>query len=332
MLKKLLIKLFSPRVKQTTAGEIAKMFELELSGDENTRITGVAPIADASAGDITFYSTEQMHETFKILPVDVLKNTKASVILLQPEMVKNAPKGATLLITESPRAAVIKILSYLFEKPKKPGIRSGAIIKRGAKISRTATIESGAFIGSGAIIGDGVFVSGGAWIDNATIGKNCTILPNAVIGKDGFGFARVNGQTMHIPHVGRVVIGENVSIGACAVVERGTISDTIIGDFTQVGDLVKVGHNAKIGKECLFAGNIAIAGAVEIGNRVMIGGGTVITNKAKIGDDVNLGGASAVLKDLPSNGTYLGVPAINARDQVKQIIWLRNNALGKKTD
>jgi len=330
MLKKLLIKLLSPKSRTTTAGELAEMFGLELRGDANTKITGIAPIADAFPGTITFYSTEQVHETFKILPVDVLKNTRASVILLQPEQAQNAPAGATLLIHESPRAIVIKILSFMFEKPKKPGIRPGARVMHGAKISKTAIIESGVYIGPDTQIGDNTWIRAGAFIDNATIGRDCVVQPNAVIGKDGFGFMMLDGKPQHIPHVGRVVIGDNVGIGATAVVERGTISDTKIGDYTQVGDMVKVGHNSVIGRECFFAGNIAIAGAVEIGNGVLVGGGTVINNKTKIGDGANIGGQSAVLKDIPAGETWIGYPAVPAREYIRQMLWLRRNAIGKK--
>jgi UDP-3-O-[3-hydroxymyristoyl] glucosamine N-acyltransferase len=323
MLKKLLMKLFMPKARVTTAGELSKMFDLKLRGCDNTKITGIAPIADAMAGQITFYSTEKIHETFKILPIEVLKNTNASVIVLQPEQVKDAPKNATLLITESPRGAVIKILDFLYTKPPKPGVRRGATVRRGAKIHKTATIESGAFIGPNAIIGPGCFVGPNAYIDNATLGKNCIIQPSAVIGKPGFGFAMVDGKAVHIPHVGRAILGDFVGVGACSCIERGTISDTVIGDYTQLGSLVQVAHNTKVGRECFMTGSIAIAGACVIGDRVMIGGGTVVNNKIKIGDGASIGGGSSVLKDIPAGETWLGYPAVPGYEFLRQNVWLR---------
>ena len=109
-MKRLLQLLFGPRANKTTAGELAKKFGLELKGDPKTVVAGVAPIADAKPGQLAFYSTERNSNAFKILPIEVLKNTKASVILLQPEQIKDAPKGATLLITDTPRGNIVKIL------------------------------------------------------------------------------------------------------------------------------------------------------------------------------------------------------------------------------
>ena len=133
-MKDLIRKIFGPRGKKTTAGELAKKFGLELKGNAKEIVNGVAPIADAKPGQLAFYSTERNSAAFKILPIEVLKNTRATVILLQREQIKDAPKGATLLITDSPRGNIVKILSEIYaEKP-----RFG--------VSYFATVEKGVFI------------------------------------------------------------------------------------------------------------------------------------------------------------------------------------------
>jgi len=330
MIKKLLIKLFAPKARATTAGALAQMFDLELRGAADTVITGIAPIADAGPGQITFYSTETINDTFKILPIEVLKNTRASVIILQPKQIKDAPKGAVLLVTDSPRSEIVKILSFIYAPVKRPGIARGATVMRGAKLGKNVVIEPGAYIGSAAIIGDNTVIGPNAFVDNATIGSDCSIHACSVIGKDGFGFIIQDGKTIHIPHVGRAILGDRVNVGSNSIIERGTLGDTTVGDDTKIGNLVQIAHNCKVGKGCFMTGNIGISGAVTIGDNVMIGGGTVINNKVNVGANVQIGGGSALLKDIPSGETWIGYPAMPAMDFMRQTAWLRSQIKNKK--
>jgi len=346
LIKRILIKLFGPRVKKTTAGEIAKMFGLELSGDPKTVISGIAPIADAKAGDIAFYSTEQNHETFRILPIDVLKNTKATTIILQPENKKFAPTGAALLITEHPRAEVVKVLDFIFAEPRKRGISLDAIIARGvyfrrkrsvyiapfAVIEKGAVIEedvqimSGAYIGRNCRIGKNTIIHPNAVIENATIGEDCVIHAGASVGKDGFGYTRQDGKNVFIPHAGRVVIGNRVSIGANSCIDRGALTDTQIGDGTKIDNLVQIAHGVIVGKECFLAANVGISGGVVIGDRALLAGGVGIANKVRIGEGVNIGGGSGVMKNIPAGETWIGYPALPATENLRMTAWLRKNA------
>ena len=347
-MKRLLMKLFGPKVKKTTAGEIAKKIGLKLQGDGKTPITGVAPIADAKAGDISFYSTERNSTAFKILPIEVLQNTKASVILLQPENVKHAPEGAVLLVSERPRAEVVKILDFIFAEPPKRGISLDAIIARGvyfrkkktvyiapfAIIEKGAVIEdnvqimSGAYIGRNCRIGKNTVIHANAVIENATIGDDCVIHNCASVGKDGFGFTVQDGKNVFIPHAGRVVIGNSVSIGAGTCIDRGVMTDTVIGDDTKIDNLCQIAHGVVVGKGCFLAAMVGIAGGAIVGDRVLIGGQAGISNKVKIGNGAEIAGTSAVFKDIPDGERWGGTPALPVMETLRMAAALRRLARG----
>lgn len=338
-------RLFYPKLK-ITAGELAKEFNLELKGDPNTEITGIAPIKDATKKDIAFYSTERNSEAFKILPIEVLENTKASIILLQKEQIEFAPKHATLLITESPRSNIVKILGKICKEKNRTGIdfkthiergvyfrkkRSVYVgpfvtIEKGAVIEENVKIYASAFIGRNVIVGKGTVIHSGAHIENATIGENCVIYSNSNIGKDGFGYTRQNGQNIFIPHVGRVVLGNRVSIGASSCVDRGVMTDTKIGDGTKIDNLCQIAHGVVIGQECFLASGVGIAGGARIGNYVLIGGKCGITNNAVIEDNVEIAAGSGVTKSLSKNQKYMGFPAMPVYEYLRQFAWLKKES------
>lgn len=338
--------LLGPAATKTTAGELAEKFGLELRGDANTPVRGVAPIADARTGDLAFYSTEQNSAAFKILPIDVLKNTRASVILVQPEMAQHAPRGATLLITETPRGNIVKILGDVYRERPRFGINPNAHIARGvffrkkktvyigqfATIERGAVIESdvkiypGAYIGRNVTLGSGTVVHSGAHIENATIGSDCVINANAVIGKDGFGYTRQDGHNVFIPHVGRVVIGNRVSVGACSCIDRGAMTDTIIGDGTKIDNLCQIAHGVVVGRECFLASGVGLAGGVVVGDRVLLGGHVGVANKVKIGDDASVGANSGVFRNVPSGASHMGYPAGPGTEFMRHYAWLKKHS------
>ncbi len=338
--------LFMPTATKTTAGKLAAQFGLELRGNANTPITGVAPIADARAGDLAFYSTEQNSAAFKILPIDVLKNTRASVILLQPEQVEHAPSGATLLITDSPRGNIVKILGEIYREKPRFGISRDATIPRGVyfrsrrsvyvgqyvTIERGAVIEAdvkiypGAYIGRNVVIRRGTVIGHGAHIENATIGENCVIYSNAVIGKDGFGYTRQDGKNIFIPHTGRVILGDRVSVGANSCIDRGAMTDTRVGDGTKIDNLCQIAHGVVIGCECFLASGVGLAGGVVIGDRALLAGHVGIANGVHIGNDAEVGANSGVFRDIPDGARYMGYPAGPGTEFMRHYAWLRRNA------
>ena len=337
--------LFGPRAVKMTAGEIAKKFGLELRGNPDTIVNGIAPIADARPGQIAFYSTEQNSNAFKVLPVSVLENTRASVILLQPEMVSHAPAGATLLVCASPRGEIVKILGEIYREPPRRGISGDAYIERGVffrnrrsvYVGQFATIERGAviepdvkiypntYLGKNVTIGRGTVIYSSAHIENATIGADCVIHNGASIGKDGFGYTRQDGHNVFIPHVGRVVIGNRVSVGANTCIDRGALTDTTIGDGTKIDNLCQIAHGVVIGKECFLASGVGIAGGVKVGDRALLAGHVGIANGVKIGNDAEIGANSGVFRDVPDGERHMGYPAAPGTEFLRHYAWVKKH-------
>ena len=351
---KILKSLLAPAGVSTTAGDLAEKFGLELRGDANTVVNGVAPIADAKPGQLAFYSTEQNSAAFKILPISVLENTRASVILVQPEMAKHAPKGRTLLITDTPRGYIVKILGEIYREKPRFGVSRDAHIDRGVffrnrrstYVGQFATIERGAviepdvkiypyaFIGRNVTIGRGTIVQTGAHIENATIGADCVINAGAVIGKDGFGYTRQDGHNVFIPHVGRVVLGNRVSVGANTCIDRGVMTDTTVGDGTKIDNLCQIAHGVVIGAECFLASGVGLAGGTVVGDRALLGGHVGVANGIHIGNDAEVGAQSGVFRNIPDGDRQMGFPAVSGLEFWRQYAWLKNNykKSGKKND
>lgn len=338
--------LFGPSAAKTTAGALADKFGLKLQGDKNAPVRGVAPIADARPGQLAFYSTERNSAAFKILPIDVLRNTRATVILLQPDQVADAPAGATLLITDSPRGNIVKILGEIYREKPRFGIDKNAHVARGvffrkkrtvyigqfATVERGAVIEPdvkiypGAFIGRNVTLGRGTVVQTGAHIEHATIGAECVINANAVIGKDGFGYTRQNGKNVFIPHVGRVVLGDRVSVGANTCIDRGAMTDTRIGDGTKIDNLCQVAHGVVVGSECFLASGTGLAGGVVLGDRVLLGGHVGVANGVKIGNDASVGANSGVFRNIPDGQSQMGYPAGPGTEFMRHYAWLKKHS------
>ena len=338
--------LLGPTGVSISAGQLAEKFGLELRGDANTIVHGVAPIADARPGQLAFYSTEQNSSAFKILPISVLENTRASVILVQPEMADHAPDGATLLITDTPRGNIVKILGEIYREKPRFGISNDAHIERGVffrnrrsvYVGQFATIERGAvieenvkiypyaFIGRNVTIGRGTIVQTGVHIENATIGADCVINAGAVIGKDGFGYTRQNGHNVFIPHVGRVVLGNRVSVGANTCIDRGVMTDTTVGDGTKIDNLCQIAHGVVIGSECFLASGVGLAGGTVVGDRALLGGHVGVANGIHIGNDAQVGAQSGVFRDIPDGDRQMGFPAVPGLEFWRQYAWLKNNS------
>ncbi|MCL2758261.1 MAG: UDP-3-O-(3-hydroxymyristoyl)glucosamine N-acyltransferase [Alphaproteobacteria bacterium] len=342
-MKQLLMKLFAPRARATTAGALAERFGFELKGDAATEIKGVAPIADAGPGQLAFYSTEQNASAFKILPVGLLQNSKASVIIVQPEFAKKAPASATLLITDSPRSAIVKILNDIYAPKRRVGISSKAHIERGvffrdrasvyvgpfvtiragAVIEAGVSIDSGAYIGGAAVIGANCDIAPGVYIDNTTMGADCRIKPAAVIGRDGFGYTRQDGKNIFLPHTGRVILGDRVDVGANSAIDRGMMMDTTIGEGTKIDSHCYLGHGVIVGKECFLAGGTGLAGGVVAGDYVMFGAQSGISNKVNIGDAAEIGAKSGVFQNIAAGEKVLGYPATNGIEFLRMFSWTR---------
>ena len=308
-----------------TLGEIAVRYGLELAGDPGERVTGVASLATATPGTLTFCTGAKFRRA--------LAATRATVVVLPREMVAECPVAA--LVSARPYASYARIAAGLHPPaPVLPGIAPGAQIAKSAVVAASAWIGPHAVIGEGARIGehcsigphcvveDGVRLGdecrlqAGVFLGHdVEAGERCVFKPGCVVGADGFGFAPDVDGFVKVPQLGTVRLGNDVEIGANTTVDRGTIEDTVIEDGVKLDNQVQVGHNCRIGAHTVVAGCVGISGSTIIGRRCMIGGAVGIAGHLEIGDDVIVTGYSLVTHSLPGPGTYSsGLPAIAAAD------------------
>src|SRR4030042_553296 len=228
-------------------------------------------------------------------------------------------------------------------KHKKVGISPRAIISDTARVGADCHINDFVTVSDSAKVGDGCIIYPGVCIgQGTTIGNDCIIYPNAVIyegckignrviinansviGGDGFGYATHKGVHHKMPQIGAVVIEDDVEIGVCCGIERGTLGDTIIGQGSKLGDLVAIGHGAKIGQHCLLVAQVGIAGSTTLGHHCIVGGQAGIVGHINIGNNVTIAAQAGVTNDVPDNKVVLGSPAIEADQGRRAYSMLQN--------
>ena len=192
------------------------------------------------------------------------------------------------------------------------------MLGKNVKIGTNCSIGHNTIIEKNVRIGNNCKIGCNVILKNTIIGNNTNILDGAVIGKKGFGFYPGKEMNVRYPHIGLVLIGDNVEIGCNNTIDRGSLSNTVIGDGTFLDNQVHIAHNVKIGKNCIITGQVGFAGSSSIGNRVMIGGQAGISGHLKVGDNVQIGGGSGVIKNIPSNTKVMGYPAKNIRNFLKE--------------
>ena len=239
-----------------------------------------------------------------IVVTNVLKSVYEVVLLFYPDSLDDAVDF---------NAAPTNIKSY---KTAKFGnnvcIGKNVKIGKNTIIGHNSIIESNVQIGSNCIIGNNVLIK------NTFIGKNVRVLDGSIIGKKGFGFFPKNNINVRYPHIGMVIINDNVEIGCNNTIDRGSLSNTIIGKNTFIDNQVHIAHNVNIGSNCIITGQVGFAGSSIVGNRVSIGGQAGISGHLKIGNNVQIGGGSGVLKNIPDNSKVMGYPAKDIRNFLKE--------------
>ena len=253
-------------------------------------------------------------------------------------------------MVDNPQLAIAKTLAMFFPREvHSQDIHSSSNIDSSAKIGKNVTIQAGVVIENEVEIGDDVFIGANVFIGhNSKIGSDCRIYQNVVIyhstiigdraiihgsvvlGCDGFGFVPGENQHFKIPQTGRVVLGEDVEIGANSVIDRATIGETTIDKMTKIDNLVHVGHNVQIGKACLITAQVGIAGSTKVGNSSQIGGQAGVVPHVEIGPNSIIAAKSGVTKSLKGNQMYGGYPARPIRDQHKRDAVHREVSLLKK--
>jgi UDP-3-O-[3-hydroxymyristoyl] glucosamine N-acyltransferase len=313
-----------------TADEIARLVGGDVEGDPTVRVRSVAPLGAASKNHLAFVDSERHFAS--------LRTTAAGCViapLAAPSLAD--PAGRALIRVKNPKLAVCAAIRLLHpERVPKPGVHATAVLGVGVKLGADVSIGPHAVLGDGVVvgartvIGPGVSVGPGTRIGadstlhaNASlyhdlvIGDRVLIHSGAVIGGDGFGFVRNGANYVKFPQVGRVVLEDDVEIGANTTIDRGALGDTILRRGTKIDNLVQIGHNVELGESCAVSGQTGISGSAKIGRDVVLGGQVGIGDHSHIGDRVMLGAKSGVAtgKVVASDQILLGAPARPIEEQ-----------------
>ena len=303
--------------------------EFDTTLDLNAIFDNINSLNNSTSNDLTFFHNSKY--------LNQLKETKAKACLIQKQYLSYLNQNCIPIIVKDPYLTYA-IISNLFCPP----VISNGLINNTAKISNEVSLGNNVqinanvvinnksiiknnviifentVIGPEVIIGQGTQIMSNCFICNASLGENCVIQPGVVIGSKGFGFATK--QKIEIKHIGKVKIGKNVDIGSNTTIDRGTIDSTIIDDNCRIDNLVQIAHNVQIGKNSIIAGQSGIAGSAKIGENCMIGGQVGIAGHITIGNDVIIAGKSGVTKNVDSNCTIAGFPALEINKWKKSII------------
>ena len=293
----------------------------------NISIENIKPLAKAGKLDLTFFESLN----YKYLA----EKTQAGSCITKENLKKYLPKSCIAICVKSVLFELAKVTSKFYptadldyldnslKKPNKtkyPGVKFGnnVLIGKNVKIGKSSIIGSNTIIEQNVLIGKNCIIGSQIMIKNTIIGNNVVIQDGAKIGLKGFGFIPLKKKNFRIPHIGKVVIDDNVEIGASCTIDRGSIGDTMIGKNTFLDNQVHMAHNVKIGENCMIAGQVGFAGSSTLGNNVLIGGQAGVSGHLKIGNNVKIGGGSGVVKDIPDNTIIMGYPAVPLKEFLKK--------------
>ena len=340
---------FTPTEAMTVAS-VAAFLKAEIATPEDGRvISGVAALADAGPGDLSFLDNPKYAEQ--------LAATRAAACLVPERHRALVPAGTQAIVVQHPHAAFVSVSRRLFPQALRPqsmfgatGVSPGAIIHPSARLESGVIVDPGAVIGPGAEIGSGSVITACAVVGpGVRIGRDVVVGPNASlshafvgnrtiihagvrIGQDGFGFEP--GRTKHakIPQIGRVIVQDDVEIGANTTIDRGHIRDTVIGEGTKIDNLVQIAHNVVIGRHCIIVSQVGISGSATLGDFVMLGGQVGVNNHVTIHAGAQIAATSVVKDDVPEGARWGGRPAKPIRDWFREIAAVERLARSKQAD
>jgi UDP-3-O-[3-hydroxymyristoyl] glucosamine N-acyltransferase len=314
-----------------TLHELATRLGASLVGDGDRRVTGCAPIGSAGPDELAFVANRKYAK--------FLETTNAAAVLIDTET--PCPEHITRLICDDPYFAFRNAMIALTGFRKHPGpmdlrtdqserisphaavhptatigdgtmIHPFAVVELQARVGRDCVLYPGVYVGPHAIVGDECILHPNVTIyDHCTLGDRVTLHSSTVIGQDGFGYATHGGEHHKIPQAGRVIIEDDVELGAGCAIERAAMGETRIGRGTKFADLISIGHGTTVGDHCLFVSLVGVSGSVEVGNYVVLGGQVGTTGHLRIGDGVQAAGRTVIASDIEPGRKIGGVPAVD---------------------
>ena len=313
-----------------TLSKISKSIGCDFYGDKNKLIHDIASVEDANDNEICFIS-DQYKQYYK--------SSKAGALIAFKN--KDLSKTKNIIVSENPHFDMAKVALLFYPDANYPNfyiskgeenksldrsIKSScsSFIHKNAKVGNNSEIGFNSIIGPGVEVGKNCIVGDNVSIYFSIIGDNVKIYQGVRLGSEGFGFIMNKNSFKKIPQLGRVIIGNNVEIGANTTIDRGSIGDTIIDDYCMIDNIVHLGHNVKLGKRCVIAAMTGVSGSTTIGNNVMIGGQVGISGHLKIGNNVKIAAKTGVMKNIEDNSVIAGYPSEKILD------WHRNTIILKK--
>ena len=294
---------------------------------KNDKIYNVSDLFSATKKDLTFFHSKKYFS--------LAAKTKASYCVTLDSLANFLPNSCKKIIVKNVLLSIAKITKEFYPKSvvddfdesvkdisktsfkKKVKHGKNVLIGKNVKIGKNCLIGHNTIIEKNVSIGSNCSIGSNVIVRNTVIMNNINILDGCVIGKKGFGFFPNNGNNMRYPHIGIVIINDNCEIGCGSTIDRGSLSNTIIGKNTYIDNQVHIAHNNKIGENCIVAGQVGFAGSSTLGNNVMIGGQAGISGHLKVGNNVHIGGGSGVIDDISDNTKVMGYPAKNLREFIK---------------
>ena len=320
---------FFPKKGPFSLLEISKLINSENNSFKNDcKIYDISSLNEASKKDITFFNSVKYK--------NISANTKAAACITSSNLSKFLPNNCIKLNVKNVLLAVTKVSKMLYPtadvdvpdnnltnsddlKKLYPNVVFGKniLIGKNVKIGKNSIVSSNSIIESNVEIGQNCIIGSFVVVKNTQMHNDVCVQDGSKVGVKGFGFIPVKNKNLRTPHIGKVILEEGVEIGANCTIDRGSLSDTIIGKNTFLDNQVHVAHNVHIGSNCMIAGQVGFAGSSTIGDNVVIGGQAGISGHLKIGKNVKIGGGSGVINDIQDNQIVMGYPAKNIRNFLK---------------
>ena len=298
----------------------------DFKSEKNIKINNIKTLRKSKKFDLTFFDSIKYKSD--------ASSTKASFCITTRKLEKFLPMNVERIIVKNVLLELAKVLKKIYldadidypdlsvklaSKTKYKSVKFGnnVLVGKNVKIAKNTVIGSNSIIEHDVVVGSGCVIGSNVILKNSILGDNVMIQDDCKIGLKGFGFIPIKEKNFKFPHIGRVLINDNVEIGSGCTIDRGSVDDTEIGKNTYLDNQVHVAHNVKIGSNCMIAGQVGFAGSSTIGNNVSIGGQAGVSGHLSIGDNVKIGGGSGVIKDIEDNQIVMGYPAIPFKDFVK---------------